>query len=160
LPKNYFLSDIEFIPLYIKLVPFLITLLGGFTAYFIYRYYVYIYFELKQTDVFKFVYLFLNKKWYFDKAYNAFINQNILLSSYTFFYKTVDRGILEILGPFGLTNLIPFLSNHIRFMQTGFVLHYLIYICVAILCFIFFSLKQSIVVILIVILSFSFMRSK
>jgi hypothetical protein len=48
------------------------------------------------------VFSFLSNKWYFDVIYNRLINYNILHFSYEVTFKTIDKGVLEIVGPFGL----------------------------------------------------------
>jgi hypothetical protein len=39
-------------------------------------------------------------------------------------FKTLDRGIVEIFGPYGLTLLIGSLSKEISRLQSGFIYHY------------------------------------
>ena len=39
-------------------------------------------------------------------------------------FKTLDRGIVEIFGPYGLTLLIGSLSKEIGRLQSGFIYHY------------------------------------
>ena len=54
-----------------------------------------------------------------------FINQNILHLSYFFSYKDIDRGFLEIYGPFGLKNHLKEISEFFVFYQTGNIFHYI-----------------------------------
>lgn len=146
LPKNYLLGDIEFLELHWKLFPLVVTLLGVFSAYFLYRYQMYSFFSIKQTSIFRAIYTFFNKKWYFDKLYNESINQNALISGYDFFYKIVDRGVLEKFGPFGLSQLISEFSISTSRFQTGFILDYLIYLSISLVCCILFTLKQTLLI--------------
>lgn len=156
LPDHYMLGDIEFIELHWKLLPLLVTLMGVFIAYFLYSFQLQEYFLFKKTFQFKVFYTFLNKKWYFDKFYNEMINQNALISGYDFFYKSVDRGILEKFGPFGIGQFIQESSSYLSRYQTGFILDYLSFILISLICCIFFTLKQTIFVIFSIWIYFSF----
>jgi len=106
LPNNYGLSDIEFINLFAKLFPLILTLLGSCLAYFLYAFEINSFFALKRKPSFRHVYSFINKKWYFDRFYNQFISQNVLDLSYAFSYRDLDRGLLEKLGPSGIAEAV------------------------------------------------------
>ena len=127
LSKNYMLSDIEFIDIKAKIFPLIVTMLGAFFSYFLFRYNTLNYFFFKQTSKFKNIYNFFNKKWFFDRIYNQFISQNVLDFGYSFTYKNIDRGLLEKIGPSGIIICISFLTNLIKPIQTGFVFHYMAY---------------------------------
>jgi len=63
-------------------------------------------YSLKTSSVGKKIYNFLNKKWFFDKFYNEFINQTFLNFGYKVSYKMIVRGIIEMVGPFGLSKVV------------------------------------------------------
>jgi len=46
-------------------------------------------------------------------------------SSFNFFYRDVDRGLLEKAGPSGVVDFIFFLISKIKSLQSGLVLNYL-----------------------------------
>ena len=46
-------------------------------------------------------YNFFNRKWFFDRVYNDLIAQKVLSLGYHKTYKLIDRGIIEVLGPYG-----------------------------------------------------------
>jgi len=143
LPQNYVLFDIEFISAKIKILPLIFTLLGCFFSFFLYSFKSSQFFEIKKNVNFKKIYNFFNKKWYFDRIYNTFLVQNILSFSYFFSYQTVDRGILEKIGPSGIVKFIDDTSNCMKMIQTGFIFHYLIYMSIFIALFFVFSVKTS-----------------
>ena len=98
---------------------------------------------LKISDKGLLLYHFLNKKWYFDKIYNEFINQYIFNISYNYTFKCIDKGLLELFGPYGFVNLFSFLSLKIIKFQTGYIYHYSLIILVSsliLILFLFFSL--------------------
>jgi len=137
LPANYVLSDIEFVSLFNKLLPLLVTLLGTFLAYFLYSVNLEEYFEIKKTKNYKIIYNFLSRKWYFDRLYNQIISQNVLYFSYTFAYKDVDRGLIENFGPSGIINFIRYIFINIKNYQSGNLFHYLFIFLIATLVIIF-----------------------
>jgi proton-translocating NADH-quinone oxidoreductase chain L len=142
LPKNYILLDIEFINLLNKLLPLILTLFGVFCSYFIYAISLKNYYKIKKLIFFRYFYNFLSRKWYFDRIYNQFIGQNILYYSYFLSYKDIDRGIIEIFGPFGIVFIVKFYSNYFKNYQTGHIFHYLMLF--------FFSILISLFIILII----------
>jgi NADH-ubiquinone oxidoreductase chain 5 len=143
LPQNYVLSDIEFIDLFHKLLPLMISLLGAFSAYFVYAFGLSSFYDLKKTVSFKLFYNFLNRKWYFDRIYNQFIGQNALHLSYHYTYKDIDRGIIEILGPSGIVKGVQSTFNSLNSLQSGFIYHYLFIFLVAVIFFAFISVAFS-----------------
>ena len=79
---------------------------------------------LKTSVIGRKIYTFLNRKWFFDKFYNEFINQVGLNFGYHISYKTIDRGIIEMVGPFGLSKTVLSKSNLLSKAQTGSVYDY------------------------------------
>jgi NADH-ubiquinone oxidoreductase chain 5 len=70
------------------------------------------------------LYTFLNKRWLFDKVYNEFICNAALWFGYYVSFKTLDKGVFEILGPLGLQRITPALSGRLSLIQSGYVAHY------------------------------------
>ena len=132
LPQNYVLSDIEFIPLYYKLLPLNVSILGTFSSYFLYSFDLSTFYSLKKTRTFQIFYNFLSKKWYFDRIYNQVLIQNTLHVGYHYTYKEIDRGLIEKVGPSGIIECTRYVSKLFSLLQTGLLFHYLF------LCFIAF----------------------
>ena len=110
LPENLVIFDAEFLPVVIKLIPVIFSLSGAFFSYLIYVVlsadFIY---SIKMSKFGIIFYNFFNRKWFFDKVYNEFINQYVMKMGYHISYKLIDRGIIENLGPFGISNF--FYSN-------------------------------------------------
>lgn len=68
--------------------------------------------------------LFLNKKWYFDKLYNEYVNKPLVSFGYFVSFRTIDKGIVEMLGPYGFVSSFSYLMKKISKLQTGFIYHY------------------------------------
>jgi NADH-ubiquinone oxidoreductase chain 5 len=143
-PINYLMTDIEFLNNSFKLLPLIVTLLGIFSAYILYTFGIKYYFSIKKNSSnFYNLLNFFNKKWYFDRIYNEFIVEKVILSSYYFFYQTIDRGLIEKFGPIGLYNIVHNFSKKISFYQDGFILNYLTYFSAAILLTLFLVFFQN-----------------
>jgi NADH:ubiquinone oxidoreductase subunit 5 (subunit L)/multisubunit Na+/H+ antiporter MnhA subunit len=86
------------------------------------------------------VYYFLNRKWFFDKIYNEYLGQFFFKFAYSMSYKSIDRGIFEILGPTGLSTIALKVSSNLHKMQTGYIFHYALIILVG--AALFFGLRE------------------
>jgi NADH-ubiquinone oxidoreductase chain 5 len=117
--------DSEFIPHFYKLLPTIFSLCSLIFAFLMYTNCKFFLFKIKLNHFGKKLYNFLNKKWFFDKIYNEYFGQFFFRFSYSISYKLVDRGIIEILGPTGLSYLIKKLAATLHKMQTKYIYHYL-----------------------------------
>jgi NADH-ubiquinone oxidoreductase chain 5 len=124
LPENMNRIDSEFINQIYKLLPVILSLTGASLAFGFYTFGANFLFKLKISKVGKNFYNFLNKKWFFDKIINEHITQNFLKFGYRICYKIIDRGIIEVLGPLGLTKIILRKSKYLYYFQSGHIFHY------------------------------------
>ena len=88
-------SDNEFYPFYIKLIPLFFSSFGIFFAFLILD-------PWKNRNILT----IMNKRFFFDSLINYFFAFNFLKFGYKFTYKFLDRGLLEIFGPIGLLRVI------------------------------------------------------
>ena len=124
LPSNMNRFDSEFIDQTFKLLPVIVSCLGVLSAYTLYTFGSKLLFQVKITNLGRKFYNYLNKKWFFDKVYNEFITQFFFDFGYKTSYKLTDRGIIEILGPMGLSHLIAYPSVITSKLQTGVLYQY------------------------------------
>jgi NADH-ubiquinone oxidoreductase chain 5 len=142
-PSNIFTSDSEFIPLWVKLVPLLFSLFGFFSSFLLYSFFKADLFFLK-TSVFGLpLYVFLNRKWFFDKVYTEVVTQPFMVFSFRYSYQFIDKGVLEWFGPFGLGLFVYGQATQVSKYQTGSIFHYISYILFFICFFCFFFLAAS-----------------
>lgn len=90
----------------------------------------------KNNSVLKKLYSFFNGKYYFDIVYNNFI----VSKGFNFSYivsKEIDRGIIEFLGPNGLSNVAYNIGKNISKLDTGIITTYALYITISLLFFTF-----------------------
>lgn len=124
--------DAEFITWFYKSLPVNLSILGFFSAFFLYTYFFKFLFFLKVSFFGKKIYNFFNRKWFFDKIYNELFGQFFFKFGYSISYKFVDRGIFEILGPTGLTLFFSNISSNIHKMQSGYLYHFTFSILISI----------------------------
>jgi NADH-ubiquinone oxidoreductase chain 5 len=135
--KNYLSGDIEFIPIFAKLLPFFITISSILVCYSLYSFFTLNYYKTKMLKTYNLFFTFFNKKWYIDRLYNEVISQNVLSLGFDFFYKEIDRGLIEQVGPFGIVQVIKNSSYNIKNIRRGSIFHYifLIYVTALVLYF-------------------------
>jgi NADH-ubiquinone oxidoreductase chain 5 len=125
LPKNEILFSSEFAtPRMMKLIPILFSAIGAFLAYrvnFCANKFIYV---LKTSTLGTKCYCFFNKRWSFDKVFNDFIAKSFLRFGYEVSLKTLDKGAISILGPYGISTTFRKLAKQISTLQSGFVYHY------------------------------------
>jgi len=139
-PQNTILLDAEFLPPFIKLIPVIFSLGGAFTSFFCYSVYSNTLYIWKLNNLGQILYNFFNRKWFFDKIYNDTLVQYSLIFGYNTTYKTVDRGLIEIFGPFGLSQKLYNKSLQLSKFQTGLVYDYALYMLQTLNIFILLSL--------------------
>ena len=116
--------DAEFITHIYKILPVFLSILGSISSFLLYLFSSNLLIQLKMSILGKKIYNFFNKKWFFDKVYNECISQFFFTISYTITYKIVDRGIIEVFGPMGLSSIISKKAFSISKLQTGYLYHY------------------------------------
>jgi proton-translocating NADH-quinone oxidoreductase chain L len=141
-PENSIIIDSEFIPHSVKLTPVIFSISGAIASFIIYsdKTLWSIGFNFKEShehsmipnQKVRAIYTFLNRKWFFDKVYNEWLNQPVLTLGHWVTYRNLDRGLIEILGPFGLSNLLYNTSRQIVKLQTGLIYHYAFMMLIAV----------------------------
>nr|YP_001648490.1 NADH dehydrogenase subunit 5 [Aplysina fulva]YP_005351097.1 NADH dehydrogenase subunit 5 [Aplysina cauliformis]ABW76551.1 NADH dehydrogenase subunit 5 [Aplysina fulva]ACA49800.1 NADH dehydrogenase subunit 5 [Aplysina cauliformis] len=133
LTKEIILSNIihPIIPNYIKILPVILSLSGGFCALLLYNrlwgYYVLIGAQgetFYNKGIYHSMYTFLNSAWQFNYIINHFIIVNVWKFGHLISYKVIDRGLLEILGPRGISSVIINITQKISNLQSGMVFNY------------------------------------
>jgi NADH-ubiquinone oxidoreductase chain 5 len=130
-PLHNQMIDSEFLPILFKLLPVILSFLGLFSALYLYFFKFKFLYTIKTSKIGLYCYNFLNRKWYFDKIYYEFVNQYILKIGYNVTYKMIDKGLIEICGPYGLISIFSFLSFQIINIQTGYIYHYSLLILIS-----------------------------
>jgi NADH-ubiquinone oxidoreductase chain 5 len=136
-PNNISLIEADFsLPLIIKLLPAFLSLFGACLAIFLYQKSPTFIIDLTDNFLGKNLYAFFNGKYFFDIIYNNYIINKGLELGYII-SKFLDRGIIEIVGPFGLSQTLTNTGKNISHLDTGVITTYSIYITLSLLSLIF-----------------------
>jgi NADH-ubiquinone oxidoreductase chain 5 len=152
-PSHEIMLDTEFaVPILFKLLPLIFTLslsiisiiLSEFIATWL------IYFKLSKIGYN--IFGFFNQRFLMELFYNNYITSIVLkLGGQT--TKIIDKGSVELLGPYGLEKSLVNLSNNINSLSTGIVTSYALYILAGLIFYIlllYFNLFNSSLLIIII----------
>jgi len=115
LPQNLLLLEAEFLNTSIKIFPVCLSLLGATSAFVLYNFFFKLIYQFKLSFIGRHLYIFFNRKWFFDKIYNYVFANHILVWGYRHAYQNIDRGLIEFLGP---TGIWLFINNNSMFINT------------------------------------------
>jgi NADH-ubiquinone oxidoreductase chain 5 len=140
-PNNISLIEAEFsLPILIKLLPSILSLFGALLAILLYHKGTTFVIELTETSTLsglgRKMYTFLNGKYLFDVVYNNYITSLGLQLGYNI-SKVLDRGVIELLGPHGLSNIFSNTGTNISKLDNGVITTYALYITLGVLTLIF-----------------------
>ena len=154
LGKEVILSNVipPIVSNYVKVVPLILSTLGVFLAIIVYErcaglpklwyfpinYKKIIYQNVKNKtllmkegvwgrsviNMYHMVYTFFNSAWQFNYVINHFIVSNIWKFGHLVTYRIIDRGILEVIGPKGISRILIKLTQNISNFQSGMVFNY------------------------------------
>ena len=167
-PNHEILINTEFaVPVLFKLLPFFFTLLFTFVALMYFEILPALINNFKLSKLGYFVFGFFNQRFLIEYFYNKFI-VNVVLNIGGQTTKILDKGSIELLGPFGLEKILVKLSKIISILNTGIVTNYALYILVGFVSYtyLYYSLGESldlsilIVLFSLVVLVFSNISSK
>jgi NADH-quinone oxidoreductase subunit L len=121
LPDNHILHQIEELPLWVELSPFIAMLIGFALAWKFYIRSPEMPVNLAKQN--RGLYAFLLNKWYFDELYDfLFVRPAKRLGH--FLWKTGDGTIIDGLGPDGISARVVDVTNRVVKLQTGYLYHY------------------------------------
>jgi NADH-ubiquinone oxidoreductase chain 5 len=124
LPTHTILLESEYIPQSIKFIPIVFSVLGALFALNMNILGSSLSYTLKTSYVGRKLYIFLNKRWLFDKVYNDFVGEKALAFGYFTSFKALDKGFIELLGPAGLMVTCTHTMKQVSTLQSGYIYHY------------------------------------
>ena len=135
-PSHEILLDTEFaVPTIFKLLPLILTVLLSIVAVILCELLPKLLIFFKLTNTGYNVFSFFNQRFFIELFYNKYITEFILkLGGQT--TKVVDKGSIELLGPFGLEKGLVNLSKNIVSLGTGVITSYALYILIALVLYI------------------------
>jgi NADH-ubiquinone oxidoreductase chain 5 len=155
-PIHEIVLNTEFaVPILFKLLPLLLTILLSILAVFLSEFVPRYIITFKLSKLGYNIFSFFNQRFYIELLYNKYITDAILkLGGHT--TKILDKGSIELLGPFGLEKGLLFLSKNISVLSTGVITNYALYILIGLIFYIlipYFSLFDN-SLLLLILLSF------
>nr|WVH38080.1 NADH dehydrogenase subunit 5 [Cubamyces lactineus] len=118
----------------VKLLPSILSLLGAVLAVYLYHFTPHLFFM--ENSIIRKIYTFLNGKYLFDVIYNHYFIGKGLQLGY-FVSKVLDRGVIEFIGPYGLSNTLNNTGMNISKLDTGVITTYSLYITLGLLSLVF-----------------------
>lgn len=132
-PNNISLVEAEFsLNPIIKLLPAILSFSGALSAIYMYHLQPMFLINITNSKLGRNLYAFLNGKYYFDVIYNQFFISAGLKLGYTI-SKEIDRGAIELLGPYGLSNYLYKTGINLAKLDTGVITTYSLYIVLSLL---------------------------
>jgi NADH-ubiquinone oxidoreductase chain 5 len=136
-PNNISIIEAEFsLSLGIKLLPVILSFIGAISAVLLYHYAPNFVVNLTENSLGRKIYTFLNGKYLFDVIYNNYITELGLQLGYAI-SKVLDRGVIELVGPYGLSSVFTNTGMNIAKLDTGIITTYSLYITLALLSLLF-----------------------
>ena len=156
-PSHEIMLDTEFgVPTLFKLLPLVFTILLSVISIILSENVPGVLSKFKLTRIGYNIFSFFNQRFLIELFYNNYITNFILkLGGQT--TKVIDKGSVELLGPFGLEKSLLSLSKSISSLDTGVITSYALYILIALIFYIlipYLSITDNSILILIL---FSFL---
>ena len=117
-----------------KLLPLILTVSFSIFALIIFEYYPNSLITLKYTRLGYNIFGLLNQRFLIELIYNKYIT-NVILNLGGQTTKILDRGSVELLGPYGLEKVLVALNNNLNSLSTGVVTSYALYILIGFIAF-------------------------
>lgn len=161
-PMHETMLDTEFaVPVLFKLLPLIFTISLSFLAILLSEFLPLSLINFKLTRFGYNIFSFFNQRFLIELLYNKYITGLVLkLGGQT--TKVLDRGSVELLGPYGLEKGLVNLSRNISSLDTGVITSYALYILIGFIFYVlipYLSMFDSSLLILILLPLFSTIKS-
>ena len=143
-PSHEIMLDTEFaVPLLFKILPLILTITLGVLSIIFSEYFTKPLTYFKLSSIGYNIYGFFNQRFLIELLYNRYITDLILkLGGQT--TKVIDKGSIELIGPYGLEKGLTVLSKNISKLDTGVITSYALYILVGLTLYIMIPYIYSI----------------
>ncbi len=152
-PSHEIMIETEFaVSTIFKLLPLISTVLFSLLAIVLSEFFPNLLMYFKYTRFGYNLFSFFNQRFYIELFYNKYITELVLkLGGQT--TKILDRGAIELIGPFGLEKGLLHLGQNIAKLDTGVVTSYALYILVGFVFYLcvpyLYSFDNSLVILII-----------
>ncbi len=161
-PLHEIMLDTEFaVPILFKLLPLFFTITLSLISILFTEFYPKLLIKFKLSNIGYNIFSFFNQRFLIEFFFNKYISSIILkLGGQT--TKVMDKGSIELFGPYGLEKRLTNLSKFIGNLSTGVVTSYALYILIGLIFYIsilYYGIRPDIYLELLLIL-FGFMHLK
>lgn len=134
-PSHEIMIETEWgVPTLFKLLPFILTILFSILALVTFEFYPILLLYFKFTRFGYNLFGFFNQRFLVEMFYNRYVTGLVLkLGGQT--TKIIDKGSIELLGPFGLEKGLLNLSKNIASLDTGVLTSYALYILLGLIVY-------------------------
>src|SRR5947207_256493 len=141
-PLHEIMLDTEFaVPIFFKLLPFILTVSLSLISLTFFEFFSKLLINFKFSNLGYNIFSLLNQRFLIELFYNKYITDIVLkLGGQT--TKIIDKGSVELLGPYGLEKGLLNLSKNIGNLSTGVITTYALYILIGLIfyiCLLYFS---------------------
>jgi NADH-ubiquinone oxidoreductase chain 5 len=135
-PNHEIMLDTEFaVPVILKLLPFVFTIFLSIISILFSEFFPKLLINFKFSNLGYNIFSFFNQRFFIELIYNKYIIEFILkLGGQT--TKILDKGSIELLGPYGLEKGLVNLSNNINSLSTNIITSYALYILIGLIFYI------------------------
>jgi NADH-ubiquinone oxidoreductase chain 5 len=152
-PNHEIMLDTEFaVPVLFKLLPFIFTILLSIISIIFSEFLPKLLINFKYSKLGYNIFSFFNQRFFIELIYNTYIVEFIFkLGGQT--TKIIDKGSVELLGPYGLEKGLVNLSNNINKLSTSVITTYALYILISLIFYIslfYFSYNDNNLLILVI----------
>jgi NADH-ubiquinone oxidoreductase chain 5 len=152
-PNHEIMLDTEFaVPTFFKLLPFVFTVSLSIISVLLSEFLPKLLINFKYSKLGYNIFSFFNQRFYIELFYNKYIVEGVLkLGGQT--TQSLDKGSVELLGPYGLEKGLLSLSNNLGKLSTGTITSYALYILIGLIFYItllYFSYSDNNLLILVI----------
>jgi NADH-ubiquinone oxidoreductase chain 5 len=159
-PTHEIMLDTEFaVPTFFKLLPLVFTLSLSALAIIFSEFIPTALVHFKFTRLGYNLFGFFNQRFFIEMFYNKYVT-NFVLNTGGITTKFLDKGSVEMIGPYGLERGLIKLSDNIASLSTGVVTNYALYVLIGFISYlliIFLELNMDLVLLILLSIPFSLM---
>src|SRR5947199_6064392 len=135
-PLREIMLDTEFaVPVLFRLLPFFLTISLSLLSIIFTEFYPRLLIKFKLSNIGYNIFSFFNQRFLIELFYNKYIS-NIIFKLGGQTTKVMDKGSIELFGPYGLEKKLTNLSKFIGNLSTGVVTSYALYILIGLIFYI------------------------
>ena len=161
-PTHEILIDTEFaVPSLFKLLPFIFTISFSIIAIILSEFLPLLVSNFKLSRLGYTIFGFFNQRFLVEFFYNKYIT-NVILKLGGQTTKILDKGSIELIGPYGLEKIFVNFSKNIMSLNTSVISSYALYILIGFITYLtipYFSILSFIMLIIIILTSINFMAN-